>query len=451
MGGEYQQLTDAERLLASNAVDGVLPASDRLLMANILAPRPEPVSRLKAAKLYEGLNQSGALTQQSELALAKLYYSLGEWDKCREQIVTTIAKNPQDPSARLTYVSMLLERGGPSDIDAATRQLQRLVKLSPKSTRVRELIAQVAFKRGKKREASAAVASMLPRDASKITEEGLPAVRRVALLLTEFEDYERAGNYYQVAAKIGGVKDRLALAQFVGKHVDADEGFSQLDQARGAAELTSIVQAGMNVLRAEETTDPGKATEHAKLVQSWLDRGLREDPDNNFYKMQQADLHDFNQDYASAAKIYRELVEGQELTGLARAVVLNNLAYLLALAPQDQNSVSEAVKCINEAVDLLGPQTDVLDTRAVVSLAAERYPEAVEDLTLAVIDKPSATKFFHKAVAHVMNGQMEEAIAAWERATELGLTREEVNQLERERFDQVKQQLEGAGLRSAQL
>ncbi|CAN0362418.1 unnamed protein product, partial [Ectocarpus sp. 4 AP-2014] len=59
--GTYQELRNAERLLSTNVQDGALPIEDRLLMAEILAPRPEPVSRMKAAKLLEDLGQNQRL------------------------------------------------------------------------------------------------------------------------------------------------------------------------------------------------------------------------------------------------------------------------------------------------------------------------------------------------------------------------------------------------------
>ena len=48
---EYQNLMKAEKLLASNSQDGNLLIEDKLAMAEILAPRPEPLSRLKAIEL----------------------------------------------------------------------------------------------------------------------------------------------------------------------------------------------------------------------------------------------------------------------------------------------------------------------------------------------------------------------------------------------------------------
>ena len=58
---EYQQLLKAEKLLASNAQSGVLPAEDRMRMAEILAPRPEPISRIKAKNLLELVSERPAV------------------------------------------------------------------------------------------------------------------------------------------------------------------------------------------------------------------------------------------------------------------------------------------------------------------------------------------------------------------------------------------------------
>ena len=132
-------------------------------------------------------------------------------------------------------------------------------------------------------------------------------------------------------------------------------------------------------------------------------------------------------------------------------MVLNNLAYLLALTGKEGDSVSEAKGYINEAVDLLGPRTEVLDTRAVVAISDGRYDDAIRDLELSVIDSPDATKYFHLAVARLEAGQKEKAVEAWQSAVERGLERESVSRLERERFDTVKGELQGLGLISASL
>ncbi len=448
--GDYQKLLDAERLLASNVEEGELPAADRLLMAEILAPRPEPISRKKAVRLFERLRENQKLSLKSELDLGRLYFALGDWRQCREQMIDVIARFPKEPSVRLAYLKMLLERGGPSDISLAIPQLKRLSQLAPGKMSTREMIARVALKRGKQREAAAAIRGMLPKNLASVTKKQLPIVKRVAQLLAEFENYEGALPLYQLAAKKGGIREKLDLLRFTGQHLDVAKGLSGLESLRSTdVEPLSIIQQAMAILRS-----PADGEEHSDelaTVQGWLDRALREDPHSTPLRLQQAELYDISQKYAEASAVYRTLLTEGDLTGVGRAVVLNNLAYLLALAPLNDEDMSEARDFVNEAVDLLGPQTDILDTRAVISIAAKQYADAIDDLNLAVIDRPTASKYFHKATAHLLAGQNQLAIHAWKKAVELGLTRESISKLEKEQYDEVQRKLESLGMQSAQL
>ena len=185
-------------------------------------------------------------------------------------------------------------------------------------------------------------------------------------------------------------------------------------------------------------------------VRGWLDRGLREDPELISLRLQEAELFDVQHEYEKASAAYRVLLERKDLTGVGRAVVLNNLAYLLALSSDEEAAVSEASRLVTDAVDILGPGTEILDTRAVVSIAAKRYDDAIADLKLAVIDNPTASKYFHLATAYTLSGQEDLAKQAWEEAVDRGLSRDNVSRLEKDQYDQTKQKVEAGGITSRQ-
>ncbi len=447
--GAYQDLRNAERLIASNSDNGVLSLEDRMLMAEILTPRPEPVSRLKAATLLEEIGSNKQLSKKAELTLAKLYFALGEWRKCREKMLDIIGRYPDDPNVKLAYIEMLLQRGGPAEIDLAVRQVQRLNEIAPKDVATREMLARVAFEKGKKKEAAQALIGMLPRDASKITAEQIPLLRKIAMRLTEFDDPARAQKLLELAAKLGGVNERFQLAQFIGEHVDVEQGLDAMEAMRSEIDAEQLVQGGLAILRVAEVKHEEVSADALAQVRGWLERGLREDPELISLRLQEAELFDVQHEYEKAADSYRKLLERKDLTGIGRAVVLNNLAYLLALSSADKAAISEADRLVSEAVDILGPGTEILDTRAVVSIADKRYDDAIADLKLAVIDNPTASKYFHLATAYTLSGQEELAKAAWDEAIQRGLTRDTVSRLEKEQYDQTKQKLDAGGITSS--
>ncbi|MEN0110225.1 MAG: hypothetical protein AAF805_05840 [Planctomycetota bacterium] len=448
-GGTYAQLRDAERLLRSNATDGQLPAADRALMAEILTPRPEPVSRMKAASLLEELSRDQKLTKQSDLALGRLYFSLDEWRKCREQMLNVIARYPKDEEVRLAYLDMLLKRGGSREIDRAVRQLERLREIAPKSLATREMIARVAFEKGRKEQASKAMLSLLPRRAEAIGPDQMGVIGLVVRRLIEFDDLERAEKLVELAATKGGLREQLDRGEFIGVHRDTAAGMAALAELKGEAPLEELVRRGTLILRAAERRGEVLTEEQLGLVEGWLASLIREEPEAIAPQLQRGDLLDLKQDYKGAADVYREMLARGDLSGTGRAIVLNNLAYLLALSSPNEQAVSEATGYIDEAVELLGPNTDILDTRAVVLMAAGRYEDAVRDLELAVIDRPTALKFYHLARAYSLGGRDEEAAAAWKKSLELGLARKEISRLERDEYERFRQKMEGVSLTQA--
>ena len=439
---DYQKLLDAERLLASNVVNGELSENDKLLLARILGKRPEPVSRVKAIRLLEDLQRNRVLIMVDDLLLGQLYYATDDWNACRRQMLETIARNPDVPAVRATYIKMLLNRGDATAINDATRQLKKLQELAPTADTTLQLVVRVAIKRGKQREARLALYSLLPKDLKNAKPQSLLVVGQ---LLAELDDLDRAEQLYRMAAAKEG-KAVLLLADFLGSKRDPEKGFEILDSVADQIGLRPVIRGGLEIIRArrDEIGD-----EFDGRVQAWLDKALREDPESIPLQLQLADLRDMQKQSDEAADIYRSLLNQQGLDGLQRAVVLNNLAYLLALQDKSSQAAEEALKYVAEAVELLGPQADILDTRAVVYTSLGRYREAIKDMELSLTDNPTSSKYFHKARAHMLAGEANEASRAWEKGVDLGLNRESVALAEREQFDEMEAKITGLSTQSA--
>ncbi|MEX2171608.1 MAG: tetratricopeptide repeat protein [Pirellulales bacterium] len=445
--GDYQKLLKAERLLASNAVGGELAVEDQLRMARILAPRPEPISRLKAVALLSALKQNQPLAIGDDMILGKLYFLTSKWDQARPHMVELIARYPDAEAPRGTFIQMLLDRGGTADLAEATRQLNRLAEVAPTAPSTMELVARLAIKTGKQAEARSALRRLLPADLSQLSDDSIPAAARVAELITELKDYDTAEQLYRI---IASKKPEYIpqLATFLGVHRDAEKGFELLDQLQGQLPAPALIQSGLSVLRTKRE-DLGDRFD--PQVQAWLDRALRDDPEGITLQLQQAELHDLGGKYEAAAAMYRKLLERSDVEGQARAIVLNNLAFLLALGGAKETSSGEAYKLVQEAVQIIGPTSDILDTRAVVFLAQKQYPEAIADLELAVIDGPTASKWYHKALAHLQANDGTNAELAWKQALALGLDRTELNHMEWDQYEKTKEKIENPELRSASL
>ena len=91
-------------------------------------------------------------------------------------------------------------------------------------------------------------------------------------------------------------------------------------------------------------------------IQRWLDAGLRENPDSIALLIVQADLYDLQKKYDESAAVYRKLLARDDLKDIRRAVVLNNLSFLVALAGPSAGGDLDALKLVQEAVANHGPQ-----------------------------------------------------------------------------------------------
>lgn len=439
--GDYQNLRKAENLLASNSQDGSLLIEDKLAMAEILAPRPEPISKRKAIALLEEIDHIQPLGEAAAVQLGELYFTTqGDWSKYSNQMQKTIVKFPQSVRARDIYSQRLLARGDQGSVEKAAELVSQIQKVSPNYPAIFDLTVRIANKSGKQKSIRDQLVRRLPNFAEikAIEPAQQQQLARFANLLVELNDVETAEKIHrELAAR--DPKLTFELARFVGMHRSPEECFEKLKELYTIDRINEVLSVAMTVARERRDKVGDKFDAQ---IQNWLEAGFRENPDSITLSVTQADLYDLQKRYDDAANVYRKLLEGDNLVGLRRAVVLNNLAYLVALAGKSAKTDVDPMKLVVEAVQILGPNSDILDTRAVVYMSREQYKEAISDLELAVTDGPTASKYFHKAVAHLRAGESRNAIEAWQKAERLGLNRDALNRMEHELYEKVKGEIE---------
>ncbi|MEX0641484.1 MAG: tetratricopeptide repeat protein, partial [Pirellulales bacterium] len=439
--GDYQNLLKAENLLASSSQEGTLPVEDRLQMAQILASRPEPESRKKAAGLLKEVSDLQPLNETGELTLGQLYYVMGEWSKCQSQMLKAIGRFPQSTTARESYIDMLLSRNDPRYYQEASKQLEKLREFAPGGRGTFALTVKLANKQGKQQAVRAELLRRMPKldDPSKITDEQAQFLAFLASLFIELDDLENAERLFQALAQRDS-KLQFPLADFLGAHRDVGKCFDLLAQLYSPSSVNDVLTVGINTLRARRDE---VGTKYDSQVEQWLSRAKLENPDSISVQMLEADFYDVQEKYDDAADIYRKLLARSDLDGFRRAVVLNNLSFLVALAGSSADASDlDPLKLVQEAEQILGPNADILDTKAVVLIERQRYKEAIDELKLSVTDKPTGAKYFHLVVAHLGAGENRAALQAWEKAEAQGLTRDALNRLEHSRFDEVKAKID---------
>lgn len=438
ISGDYQNSKKAENLLTSNSQDLI---EDKLALAEILAPRPEPGSRKKAIALLEEIRHVQPLNETAEIQLGELYFTTGkDWTTYQSQMEGAVARYQNSARAREAYIRRLLQRGDPSSIDRASTLVAELHQIAPNYPAAFELTVRIADKNHKQKQVADALRRRLPNldDAKEIDAPTKQTALMFANLLVDLKDFDAAEKIYRsLAAR--DPKQVNDLARFLGMHRSPEQCFEKLNEIYSVEKIPEILDVAMAVARErrDKTGDKFDAQ-----IQRWLDAGLRENPDSISLLIVQADLYDLLKRYDDAANIYRKLLDRKDLVDMRRAVVLNNLSFLVALAGKATTTDVDPMKLVSEAVEILGPNSDILDTRAVVYVSRQQFKEAIADLELSVTDSPTAAKYFHKAQAHLGARESRAAVEAWEKAEALGLSRESLNRMEYDNYEKAKGEIE---------
>jgi uncharacterized protein HemY len=97
---------------------------------------------------------------------------------------------------------------------------------------------------------------------------------------------------------------------------------------------------------------------------------------------------------------------------------LNNMALFQAELPDQKE---QALQTINRAIDLVGPQPNLVDTLGLVQMALDRLDQAERSFQEAIAQSRQPSYYLHLAEAQRRAGKHELAIATYREALRLGL------------------------------
>ena len=165
----------------------------------------------------------------------------------------------------------------------------------------------------------------------------------------------------------------------------------------------------------------------------------RDNPELTRLLVLRAEMFEVMERYDEAIDAYEDITDRDDQSPHSRAAASNNMAYLLALRKQ---RLDKAQELIDQAIEILGPLADILDTRAVIRMAREEYDLAVEDMTLSLSIDPTAVKYYHMAKAQALAGNEAEALDAWAKAKELEIEKESLPLIEQPGYQETEQLIE---------
>jgi cellulose synthase operon protein C len=434
--GSYEQVMEAVQLVEQNVqADGQLGPDDMLAIVMLLSRRPEPESRDKAARMLGQLEKVRPLLPREQTALAQLYVGSGKWTEARDLMLAAISNKSDDPEILVNLANMLINH---EEYEDATRWVERLEELTkpPAQTTdqirqaVRNLRARLLVHNGEREQAVQVLESLVPSPMPQNQLFRLELVSKMMESLGLNEGAKRLLEDYMAQEPRGAI----AMASFLGRTGDIDGAFALLEEARKNQPMIEILPCALEGLRNHRDQ---ANKERFKTLESWAQSGLEGESNKQQIKLLLAEIYDLQGQYDNVVKVYRELLEDPDANDYQKALVKNNLAFVLAISKDKPGNAAEALKLVEEAIRVLGPTSDLLDTRALAYMALGKTKQAVADLQMAVTDKPSGSKYFHLALAEKQNSNPEAARTALTKAQELGTEPKQLTSLESKSFQEL--------------
>lgn len=420
--GDLDDSLKAERLL-SVAIEGeAATGEDQEQLIDLLSARPDPASRQRAIDALRAMKkQRGGLTAERELQIGHLLYELNEWDAAKKQMLDVIGRYPDDDRLQTAYISMLI---GQREFNEAALRITRLSGKSELAASLNELRMRLASKRGDKAEVRKMLTAMTP-DLTRLTQEQLKFIRALAQNADGAGDHEYALQLLQEYSR-RAPDAALDLARLNALHGNVDQGLANL-RTLAPQHMDDVSRIAVEVLRTRRGEAPEKIDEAVGQI---VRAALRDDPEAARRLVLEAEMLEVQGKFDESIAAYKKLLARDDVPKLIRATALNNFAYLLALKGKTPEDLELALNSANEAIELIGPISDVLDTRAVAFLKQGNHAAAAADMKLAVKMNPTASKYYHLASALLGAGDNAGAIAAWKQAKAKDISAESVSPLE---------------------
>ena len=417
--------------------------------AILLSAQPAFKFKQEGIKILEELAKRDSAASEDLFLLANLYSSSGRWSDAHRQLQSLLAVSPTADHIAF-FVRSLLTHGVTRDADL---WLAKLRQLEPDSAQMVELTVRNEFAKGDFTRAverlrefasqgdsddanavrarlaarlSAELANQ-PQFASAIANRSDEDTRRQEEEQNRWQEGRRmmaraAEEHFQRCLAVNP-NDPLEYCGFLASQNRVDEALKRFGMVRGqpAAAMVATAQAIVNSGHASPT--------QIGVVKSTL-AGLPGANESAPLLTAMGDLENLLERLDSAENYYRLAIKSDRDFVLA----LNNLAVVLALR---HRSVNEASLFIARAIEIAGPVAELLDSRAIVMLAAGDADNAIKDLQESLATNPSAVVYFHLAQAQLARGDAAAAKASYEQARKRRLTRDSLTALERGAFDKL--------------
>ena len=406
---------------------------DRLLQARSLMVRGGKENLDRAQRLCEELlADSTKFGPGVHLMLAQIDRLQGRPEEARKQYRAVLDQDRPTASQMAIYIAFLLENGPPEEADERLKELEKLTadNLGTTALRGRWLRDQ-----GRTKEIETLVEGLADRLLKRLDKDDPKQEAQVCQAIGDLyqgiEQYTAAQRWYRRLLKLAPDRyDSLAKALAEeGRVQDAlavcDEAGKTDKSARPAVTMTSVLLSG-------------RATpEDLKLAEPQLKKALESYPDDLRLLANLAAVRVLQERADEAAALYRQILKQQP----RHVATLNNLATLLSEQPEAEKR-QEALKHIDQAIQLVGPKPGLLDTKGMLLVFNGQPEKAVELLKEAAsVPRPDPRCCFHLAVAYDRLGDLEKARAALKQARNGRLERQVLTKMDRKLLAELEKKL----------
>lgn len=425
----YSAFQKALELVEQNGADGKLGNKDLALWVFLCYVRPEKSSWDRAIIRLEQVEKTRPLNDDELFMKAQLFEKYGDqahWLQAKAMAMDVLGRNPGNPKVIESYVKWLLRRG---EVNEARSVAQSSLE---QTDAIRLLVELHSYaKAGNHQRAANEIQRRTPKieSGSEPTRADLSTLLTLALMAEELGQYNE--QFYRLSesmlARLANAEptEVLRLATAMGVHGDINKIKKGLElcmtaNKRGVADAyrTGVAIA---ILREHPEKWDNELASTMNTIGDWLTQLANEKKRDLAVQWRLGEFHDMTGNLDRAISEYEKLLANDEFVNpYERGMVLNNLAYVMALAKKRDRPV----ELVREAETLLGPTADLIDTEGFVRYVRGELDQAVERFEEAIRSGTETShKLFHLALALDKKGQTDTAREKWQRAAELGLSR----------------------------
>jgi tetratricopeptide (TPR) repeat protein len=434
--GNYQDVLKAQALMdipekGEAGRTSSEKADDLRVQALVLGTQKSLRQQKKAVALLEKMNGP---TPDDRFLLARLYESVGDWPKAREQMARLAAAFPDRPEFVSTYARSLLLHGQTEDAQPWVKKLEGIPAMA-NTYELMEAQARLLAGQGKTDQAVALIAGFPDKQAKP--PERADRLQLGAVLLDSLSQADQsAAKRFTEAAEVmyrelaTAKPDRmLLLVGFLTRQGRIQEALDQCELAWQKCSTIAVANACMEIIQGRRAKP-----EQLERIDRWLQRAIAEQPkDNVTMTICLGNLRGIQNRPEEAEKLYEQALAKDSRNVMA----MNNLGWLL----KDKKG-ADALQQLNQAIEIAGPLPSLLDTRGMIHLTLGHADAAIEDLKSAMEELPRATSGFHLAQAYYAARNRPAAAEALAHATKtLGLQPERLDAVEKEAFERLNKEL----------